>query len=344
MSTKNYTRIVLNERPVADITPTTFRIENIPFDLHPEQGEVLVQVNWLSLDPAMRGWIKDARSYVPPVQIGEVMRAGGIATVVEVGGGDCRLRPGDVISCSPGWAEYAIVKEGAAQKLDIPPGAKLLDFLGTFSASGGLTAYFGLLEVAKIKAGETLVVSGAAGSVGSLVCQIGKIYGAKVAGIAGTDEKCRWLREDIKIDAALNYKSPTFRQEFKDAVGYLDVFFDNVGGEILDFALTRLNKGARVTLCGAISDYNSPKPKGLSNYLNLISQRAKMEGFIVFDYKDRYPEAVRDLSKWISEGRIERKFHIIEGLEKAPEALPLLYTGGNTGKLVVHVSGSDAKL
>jgi len=343
MSTKHYTRIVLSERPVADITPTTFHIEKIPFDLHPGQSEVLVQVDWLSLDPGMRGWLKDTRSYMPPVQIGEVMRSAGLATVIEAGEG-CRLQPGDVISCLPGWTEYAILKEEATQKLDIHPGAELLDFLGTFSISGGLPAYFGLLDVAKIKAGETLVVSGAAGSVGSLVCQIGKIRGAKVIGIAGTDEKCRWLKEEIKIDAALNYKSATFHDEFKDAVGYLDVFFDNVGGEILDFALTRLNKGARIALCGAISDYNNPNPKGLSSYMNLVGQRAKIEGFVVFDYVDRYPEALRDLSKWVSEGRIVRKFHIVEGLEKAPEALPLLFTGGNTGKLVVHVSGSDAKL
>ncbi|KAH9000376.1 hypothetical protein EDB92DRAFT_1940117 [Lactarius akahatsu] len=309
MSSKHYTQIVLNERPITDITPTTFRIEKVPFGLKPSAGEVLVQVNWLSLDPAMRGWLRDARSYVPPVQIGEVMRAAGLATVVEVGEGS-KLQPGDVVQCMP----------------------------------GGLTAYFGLVDVAKIKAGETLVVSGAAGAVGSVACQIGKIHGAKVIGIAGSDDKCRWLTEELKIDAALNYKSPTFQDEFKNAVGYLDVFFDNVGGEILDFALTRLNKGARIALCGAISQYNASKPKGISAYLNLISQRAKIEGFLVFDYADRYPEALTNLSKWISEDRIIRKFHIVEGLEKAPESLPLLFSGGNTGKLVVRVSGSDAKL
>ncbi|KAH9994842.1 hypothetical protein BJV77DRAFT_282082 [Russula vinacea] len=225
-----------------------------------------------------------------------------------------------------------------------PPGAQLLDFLGPLGIAGGFTAYFGLLDVAQIKAGETLVVSGAAGQVGSLVCQIGKLYGAKVIGIAGTDEKCRWLREELKIDAALNYKSPTFHEEFKDTVGYLDVFFDNVGGEILNFAMTRLKQKARIALCGAISDYNALKPKGISAYMNLIVQRAKIEGFVVSDYAKRYPEALRDLSKWISEGRIIRKYHIIEGLENAPGALPLLFTGGNTGKLVARVSGPNAKL
>ncbi|KAH9004780.1 alcohol dehydrogenase [Lactarius hatsudake] len=325
MSSKHYTQIVLNERPITDITPTTFRIE---------------KVNWLSLDPAMRGWLRDARSYVPPVQIGEVMRAAGLATVVEVGEGS-KLQPGDVVQCMPGWREFVVLKEKEAQKLEIPPGAQPLDFLGPLGVTGGLTAYFTLR---RIKAGETLVVSGAAGAVGSVACQIGKIHGAKVIGIAGSDDKCRWLKEELKIDAALNYKSPTFQDEFRNAVGYLDVFFDNVGGEILDFALTRLNKGARIALCGAISQYNASKPKGISAYLNLISQRAKIEGFLVFDYADRYPEALTNLSKWISEGRIIRKFHIVEGLEKAPESLPLLFSGGNTGKLVVRVSGSDAKL
>ncbi|KAH9022467.1 alcohol dehydrogenase [Lactarius pseudohatsudake] len=335
MSSKHYTQIVLNERPITDITPTTFRIEKVPFGLKPSAGEVLVQVNWLSLDPAMRGWLRDARSYVPPVQIGEVMRAAGLATVVEVGEGS-KLQPGDVVQCMPGWREFVVLKEKEAQKLEIPPGAQPLDFLGPLGVTGGLTAYFGLLDVAKIKAGETLVVSGAAGAVGSVACQIGKIQGAKVIGIAGSDDKCRWLKEELKIDAALNYKSPAFQDEFKNAVGYLDVFFDNVGGEILDFALTRLNKGARIALCDA------SKPKGISAYLNLISQRAKIEGFLVFDYADRYPEALTNLSKWISEGRIIRKFHIVEGLEKAPESLPLLFSGGNTGKLFVPPSWSFA--
>ncbi|KAH9063837.1 alcohol dehydrogenase [Lactarius vividus] len=343
MSQKHYTQIVLNERPIADTTPTTFRIEKVPFNLKPGAGEILVQVTWLSLDPAMRGWLSDVRSYMPPVQIGEVMRSIGLATVVEVGEGS-KLQPGDVVQCMPGWTEFAVLKEKAAQKLEIPPGGQLLDLLGPLGPSGGLTAYFGMLDVAKIKAGETLVVSAAAGSVGSVACQIGKIYGARVIGIAGSDDKCRWLKEELKIDAALNYKSPTFQDEFKDAVGYLDVFFDNVGGEILNFALTRLNKGARIALCGAISQYNAPEPKGISTYIDIIRQRARVEGFIVPDYVDRFPEAFTNLGKWISEGRIIRKFHVVEGLEKAPESLPLLFSGGNIGKLVVHVSGPGADL
>ncbi|KAI0250209.1 alcohol dehydrogenase [Lactifluus subvellereus] len=334
MASKHYTRLLLAERPVANITPTTFRKETVLLDLKPGPSEVLIRVDWLSLDPAMRGWLKDERSYMPPIQIGAVVRSIGLGTVVEVGEG-CRLQPGDIVNGMFGWTEYAVMKEGDVQIIQVPPGAQLLDFLGPLGLAGGVTAYFGLLDVAKIKAGETLVVSAAAGSVGSMVCQIGKIHGAKVIGIAGTDEKCRWLKEELKIDAALNYKSPTFYDEFKDVVEYLDVFYDNVGGDMLDFALTRLQKGARIAMCGAISDYNVPRPKGISSYINLLTQRAKIEGFIVSDYRERYPEALRDLSKWVSEGRIIYKFHIFEGLERAPEAYPLLFTGGNTGKLFV---------
>lgn len=350
MLPKHYTRIVLAERPKTDITPTTFRKETVAFDLKPGPGEALVRVDWLSLDPAMRGWIKEVASYIEPVQVGAVMRSTGLGTVMEAGEG-CELKPGDTVVGATGWTEYAVMKKADIfQKITdgsgigLPPGTQPLDFLGPLGISGGITAYFGLLDVAKIKAGETLVVSGAAGHVGSLACQIGKIYGAKVIGIAGTDDKCRWLKDELKIDAALNYKSPSFREEFKKTVGHLDVFFDNVGGEILDLALSRLKQGARIALCGAISDYNALKPKGISNYMNLIAQRAKIEGFVVVDYVPRFPEALRELVKWISEGRLIRKYHIVEGLESAPESLPLLFTGGNTGKLVVRVTGSQSKL
>jgi len=333
-----YTRIVLAERPKTNFTPTTFRKETVAFDLKAGLGEALVRVDWLSLDPTMRHWVRETPFYLEPVQIGEVMRSIGLGTVLEAGEG-CELRPGDIVSCLTGWTEYAVIKENEVfQKVIIPPGAQLLDFLGALGIAGGLSAYFGLLDVGQLKAGETLVVSGAAGHVGSLACQIGKLHGAKVIGIAGTEEKCRWLTEELKIDAALNYKSPSFREEFKKAVGYLDVFFDNVGGEILDLALTRLKSGARIALCGAISEYNALEPKGIFSYMNLISQRAKMEGFVISEYAARFPEALRELGKWISEGRIVRKYQIIEGLERAPEALPMLFTGGNTGKLVVRVS------
>ncbi|KAH9960828.1 alcohol dehydrogenase [Russula dissimulans] len=306
MSATEYTRIVLNERPPGDITLSTFRAEKAAHHLQAGRGEVVVQVLLLSLDPAMRGWISDARSYLPPVEIGETMRAHGLATVVKAGEGTT-LRPGDIVTAWSGWTEYAVLKEDAVQKIEVLPGAKLIDYLGYFSITGGYTAYVGMIDVGKIKAGDTLVVTGAAGSVGSLACQIGKIYGAKVIGIAGTEDKCKWLKEEIKVDAALNYKSSSFQEDFKN-IGYIDLFFDNVGGEILNLALTRLNKGARIVLCGAISQYNTADPKGITNYPNLIWNSAKMEGFVVIHYQHRFPEALRELSKWVAEGRLVRKF------------------------------------
>jgi NADPH-dependent curcumin reductase CurA len=189
------------------------------------------------------------------------------------------------------------------------------------------------LEVGQVKAGETLVVSGAAGATGSLVCQIGKLKGAKVIAIA-SGSKCAYLRDELGVDATLDYKSPSFAKDFRDTVGYLDVFFDNVGGEILDLALTRLKKGARIALCGAISAYNSDgRPEGIRNYLTLISQRARIEGFIVFDYKDKFAEGEEEMAKWIKEGKLKRRYQIEEGLEQCPQHLGLLFSGGNTGKL-----------
>jgi NADPH-dependent curcumin reductase CurA len=231
-----------------------------------------------------------------------------------------------------------------------PEGSTAIDYLGPLGMTG-MTAYFvclivytktvfpyltllqGLLDVGKVKAGDTLVVSGAAGATGSLVCQIGKLKGAKVIAIASSS-KCSYLKNELGVDAALDYKSPTFVKDFRDTVGYLDVFFDNVGGEILDLALTRLKKGARIVLCGAISAYNAVKqPEGIKNYLTLISQRAKIEGFVVFDYRDRYAEGEADMAKWIKEGKLKRRYHIEEGLEHCPQHLGLLFSGGNTGKL-----------
>ncbi|KAL0580957.1 hypothetical protein V5O48_001049 [Marasmius crinis-equi] len=332
----HYTQLVLNERPETDITPTTFRSERLPFaDLKPKENEVLVQVLYVSLDPAMRGWLRDQRSYLPPVQIGEVMRAGGLAVVIEKGS-KSKLEVGTIVSGVVGWREFAVLPENTLEKIQVPEGIQALDFMNNLGMPG-MTAYFGLHDVGQIKKGETLVVSGAAGAVGALVCQLGKRAGAKVFAIAGSDDKCQWLERELGVEKAFNYKSPTFKQDFKN-IGYLDVYFDNVGGDILDMCLGRLNRNARIALCGAISEYNSAKPKGLQGYLSLISQRAKIQGFIVFDYKDRFPEAIAEISKGLKDGSIKSKFHVVEGLEKAPESMNLLFTGGNTGKLVVKVS------
>ncbi|KAJ7756397.1 hypothetical protein DFH07DRAFT_477554 [Mycena maculata] len=332
----HYKRIVLASRPVADIQPDTFRTETVPLNqLKPGAGEVLVQVTWLSLDPAMRGYLRDARSYLPPVKIGETMRAQGLGVVIQAGAGS-RHAVGETVSGAFGWTEFAVVQDKHAEKIIVPKGVQALDFLNTLGSSG-LTAYFGLRDICDLKPREKVLVSGAAGSVGSVVCQLAKRAGATVYAIAGSLDKCKWLQEELGVDRAFNYKSPTFRNDFKEA-GYIDVYFDNVGGDILDMVLTRLNKGARIALCGAISQYNATKPKGLQNYLTLISMRAKIQGFIILDYTSEFPAAIAEMSQWLADGSLKRKFHIVEGLEQAPVALPMLFSGGNTGKLVVRVS------
>ncbi|KAF7968969.1 hypothetical protein HWV62_28767 [Athelia sp. TMB] len=344
MSPTEYSRITLRSRPVADIVPAeNFQTERAPLSaLVPGAKQVLAKVTYVSLDPAMRGWMRDTRSYLPPVQIGETMRAGGLAVVVQAGAGS-KFKKGDTVYGTTGWAEYAVLDDKSLTLIEPPKGTDALDFLNTLGMPG-MTAYFGLHDIGRIKRGETLVVSGAAGAVGALVCQLGKRLGCRVIAIAGTPEKCAWLEKDLGVDKALNYKSADFYKEWK-ALGYLDVYFDNVGGSILDFALTRLNRNARIVLCGAISQYNAAKPEGLTAYLNLISQRASISGFVVFDYAARYHEAVADIGAGVADGSIKRKFHIVDGLENAPEALKMLFTGGNTGKLVVKVSdGSIAKL
>lgn len=334
------TQYVLQERPETHITPTTFARLDVPIE-KPGEKQILVQVQYLSIDPAMRGWLRDTRSYVPPVKIGEVMRAAGLGTVVETGPGS-QFSVGDVVYGLFGWREYAIVSDDdqSLKKIVVPPKAELLDFLGVLGSSG-LTAYFGLFDVGKLKPTDTVVVSGAAGAVGSIVCQLAKMFGCpKVVAIAGSPEKCKWLKEELGVDEALNYKEEGFKQEFKDKVGYFDVYFDNVGGEILDLALTRMKEGARIALCGAISDYNKKTPAGLTNYLSLISMRATLQGFIVFDYRAQYPKAIAEMAKWIEEGKLKRRFTVVEGLDKAYDALNMLFTGGNTGKTVVKVTSN----
>ncbi|KAG1835030.1 hypothetical protein EV424DRAFT_1340806 [Suillus variegatus] len=324
MSPNTFKQIVLRERPVADILPDTFESKTKAFDeLHVGKSQALVQVTYISLDPAMRGWLRDVRSYVPPVKIGEVMRsAGGLGVVVSVGEGS-KFQKGDLVQGRFGWTEYAVADDESMEKISPPPGTTSLDFLNTLGMTG-MTAYFSYRVPA--------------GAVGALVCQLGKQAGARVIGIAGTSDKCAWLESDLGVDKALNYKSPTFREDFAKAVGYLDVYFDNVGGDILELALSRLNQHARIVLCGGISAYNDPQPKGLKGYLTLIAQRAKMQGFIVFDYADQYPVAVKKIAAGLADGSIKSKFHIVEGLQNAPSALPMLFSGANVGKLVVKVS------
>lgn len=298
-------------------------------------GQVLVKNSHISLDPAMRGWMAEGRSYIPPVQIGEVMRAGTVGEVVESKGQ--KLVVGDCVSGWLGVQEYAVCDENAVFKVDageIP----LTTFLGALGMPG-MTAYFGLLDVGAAKEGETVVVSGAAGAVGSVVGQIAKIKGCRVVGIAGGPEKCAWIVDELGFDAAIDYKGEDVGEALrKHCPEGVDVYFDNVGGDILDAALARLARGARVVICGAISQYNNLESmKGPSNYMSLLVNRARMEGFVVMDYLGRAPEATREMAGWIAEGKLIAREDVVAGLDNFPEALQKLFRGENVGKLVLQV-------
>ena len=302
----------------------------------PSEGEVLVKTLYLSLDPAMRGWMNEGKSYIPPVQIGEVMRAGGIGKVIE--SRHAGFGVGDFVQGGLGIQEYATVDGKTLAKVD-PAVAPLPVFLGTLGMPG-MTAYFGLLDIGKPQPGETVVVSGAAGAVGTVVGQIAKIKGCRVVGIAGGAAKCEYLTQTLGFDAAVDYKSEDVKKVLRQHCPKgIDVYFDNVGGEILDIALTQLARKARIVICGAISQYNSTEGvKGPSNYLSLLVNRASMTGMVVFDYADRYPEAGREMAGWIKSGKLKTREDIVTGIETFPETLLKLFRGENFGKLVLKVS------
>lgn len=303
----------------------------------PDDGEVLVRVVYLSLDPAMRGWMSDRKSYIEPVALGDVMRGLVVGEVVTSRAEG--FAAGDRVSGALGWQQWAVAKPQELQKL--PAGLPLPLFLGPLGMTG-LTAYFGLLDIGRPQPGETVVVSAAAGAVGSVVGQIAKIKGCRAVGIAGGAEKCAWLTEELGFDVAIDYKHEDVPKALKVACpAGIDVYFDNVGGPILDAALARLARGARIPLCGAISQYNATEPvPGPYNYLSLLVNRARMEGFIVFDYRRRYDEALRELGGWVAEGKIKERHEIVDGLEAAPAALLRLFDGSKIGKLIVRV-GSE---
>jgi NADPH-dependent curcumin reductase len=324
----------LAARPDGMVGPEHFDYVEEPL---PEltDGQVLIKTAYISLDPAMRGWMAEGRSYIPPVQIGEVMRAGTVGEVVESKGQ--KFAAGDHVTGWLGVQEYAVCDENAVFKVDageIP----LTTYLGALGMPG-LTAYFGLLDVGAPKEGETVVVSGAAGAVGSVVGQIAKIRGCRVVGIAGGPEKCAWLVDELGFDAAIDYKGEDVGEALrKHCPEGVDVYFDNVGGDILDAALARLARGARVVICGAISQYNKmTSMSGPSNYMSLLVNRARMEGFVVMDYMSRAPEAVGEMAGWIAEGKLVAREDVVEGFESFPHALQKLFRGENVGKLVLKV-------
>jgi NADPH-dependent curcumin reductase CurA len=329
----------LAARPVGLPKPSDWQYTEEPVP-EPGEGEVLVKVRLISLDPAMRGWMNDARSYIPPVGIGEVMRA--LAAGEVLSSNHTELVPGDLVTGPFGVQEYAVAQAAAVTKVDTSL-APLPVYLSTLGITG-MTAYFGLLDVGKVKEGDTVVVSGAAGAVGSVVGQIAKIKtgpSGRVIGIAGGEEKCRWLVDELGFDAAIDYKAEDVRRALREhAAEGVDVFFDNVGGDILDAVLTRLARGARIVICGAVSQYNAADAvQGPANYLSLLVSRASMTGMVVFDYAARYGDAAREIAAWMQEGRIISREHIVGGGVSAfPDTLLGLFSGENTGKLVLEVA------
>jgi len=312
----------------------------------PGEGGVQVRTLALSLDPAMRGWMNEGKSYIAPVEIGAVMRAGGVGRVVA--SKNPQFAVGDTVYGTLGVQEYALfakeeIARGALTKIDLSAGSvtQWLNVLGM----PGMTAYFGLLDVGQPKAGETVVISGAAGAVGQTVGQLAKIKGCRVVGIAGGQAKCDWVVKELGLDACIDYKAGAaavregLRQHCPKGV---DVYFDNVGGEILDAVLARLARKARIIICGAISQYNNPHSApaaGPKNYLSLLVNRARMEGIVVFDYADRYPVAVAELAGYLKDGRMKSREDVVEGgIERFPEALLKLFSGENFGKLVLKVA------
>ncbi len=343
MSLKNLKnrRWVLASRPQGMVSKENFKFEESELK-EVKENQMLLKNLYFGFDPTQRGWLNDMKSYMPPVQIGEVMRSSTISQVVESNIPD--FKEGDIVQGSFGWQEFAITdgKAGFMNASKIPDNMPQTASLSVYGVTG-LTAYFGLLDVGEPKEGDTVVISGAAGATGSVAGQIAKIKGCRVIGIAGGAKKCKWLTEEANFDAAIDYKSAnlgdTLRELCPDGI---DVVFDNVGGEFLNTVLTLINMNARVVLCGAISTYNDKTPTpGPSTYMSLVIMRARMEGFIVLDYLEKFPEAVRELKNWVQEDKIRYLEDIQEGIENAPDTLIRLFTGQNFGKQLLKIAEPD---
>ncbi len=328
-------QLKLKSRPVGLAGPDNFE-ESIAPIRQPGDGEVLLETVYLSVDPAMRVWLKEDPGYVPPVEIGDVMRAGGIARVIDskIEG----LQTGDFVAARVGWQSHPTLDAQGLHKLDLDLGS-VEDWIGPLGTTA-LTAWFGMREVGAIASGETVLVSGAAGGVGQVAGQVAKLEGCRVVGIAGGAAKCAFIADELRFDAAIDYKSEA---DLTDAIANVcpegvDVYFDNVGGPTLDAALANIRLNGRVVICGRISQTAADELYGVKNVGLLIGKRIRMQGFIVSDYQDRYDEARRWLSDKLKAGDIKQRLHILDGLEKAPEGLTMLFEGTTTGKLAVKVS------
>ena len=326
-------KIIVKKRPVGLPDASTWELIEAPVP-EPGEGEILVEQYYISLDPAMRGWLNDMKSYIPPVAIGDVMRAGAAGKIIK--SNNPKFKEGDYVYGWGGVQQYSVSDGKPFYKVDknIVP---LPVYTGTLGMPG-MTAYFGILEVGKIKEGDVVLVSGAAGAVGSIVGQIAKIKGCTVVGIAGGPEKCKYIVEELGFDGAVDYKNENIRKKLKEVCPKgIDVYFDNVGGEILDHALAILRRHARVVICGAISQYNNTIVKGPSNYLSLLVNRATMQGMVVMDYAKDYAKAGMEMGMWMMQGKLKSREHIEEGIENFHDTFLKLFNGKKMGKLVLKI-------
>jgi hypothetical protein len=325
-------QVTLASRPTGWVEEANFKLAETAIPA-PGDGEMLLRVKWLSLDPYMRGRMNDTKSYAAKVELGEVMTGGTVAEVAE--SRNPKFSKGDTVVCAGGWQQYAISDGKGLMK--IPPGMPESAFLGA-AGMPGVTAWYGLMKIGAPKAGETVVVSSASGAVGGVVGQLAKIHGCRAVGIAGGPAKCEYVVKELGFDACVDYKSPDFRAQLKAAVpDGVDIYFDNVGGEILDTVLSRVNTFARVPLCGLISGYNG-QPIPLTNIYSLLTNRVRLEGFIVSDHLALWPEAIKELAGYVAAGRIKYRETVAQGLENAPKAFIGLLKGENFGKQLVKVS------
>ena len=329
-------RYVLRERPSGRIDDSTFELveEAVP---EPRAGQALVRNLYVSVDPTNRAWIGEEPTYLPPVGIGECMRSVGLGRVIS--SDDETYPEGSLVTGLTGWQDYVVTGEGEIPLTPVPgdTGLPIECMLGALGLTG-VTAYFGLLEIGRPKEGETVVVSAAAGAVGSVVGQIAKLKGARAVGIAGGSEKCAWLVDDLGFDAAIDRHDSGWKQQLRDACpNGVDVDFENVGGEIMREVVGMLNLHARVALCGLISEYNSAEPEPGPSLRRVLTNRVTIQGFIILDYFGRFPEAIAQLGQWVAEGKVKDRHTVVEGLEKAPDAVNMLFDGDNVGKLIVKV-------
>jgi NADPH-dependent curcumin reductase len=328
-------RWLIAARPEGLVKESDFRWNETPLG-ETGEGQVLVRVVYISLDPTNRIWMNAADSYLPATKLGDVMRGGGIGVVEE--SKHPGFAAGDIVQGLLGWQKYSVSDGVGLGKLPKGLPVPMTAFFGLLGHIG-LTAYFGLLDICQPKTGETLVVSTAAGAVGSLVGQIGKIKGLHVVGLTGSDDKCHWIKDELGFDAAINYKTGNVAEALKRSCpNGIDIYFDNVGGDILEAVLDQINLRARISVCGMISQYNADRPvPGPSNLANLIMHRARMEGFLCTDYMNRAEEAFTAMVGWAMQGKLKYRVDVVQGLENAPRALQKLFDGSNTGKLIVQV-------